>query len=301
MEKIRAYHMTDISNIKSIVQDGLVPDIGRNSKMVHEVNFLVYFTTKPYINTTIKMLKLNPNSAVILNFECDDYGNRGDFLDCCTKKQIKPEEISVIVNEQPLTLEKFYNSNKEKINLYHDKKIVDCIREVNERLKEIKDKKVEEEDVWDYEQIDPNIISTMYLLKLLRNCDKKFDFNKIIKNIKEKTFNKLKENKLDFTENTEIYKVLDFLFEDSMKDNHKVSILDFNYLSAILIINLYYRQCIRFNETGKKPDDDNNIWDIDVINLNDIPNNEMLKRLIEETKIVHQNISVNSKKKIKKI
>lgn len=296
MDKISAYHMTDLSNIKSIVQDGLVPDIGRNSKMVHEVNFLVYFTTNPYIDKTIKMLQLNPNSAVILNFECDDYANRGDYLDCCTKKHIKPEEIKVIVNEQPLTLGDFYNSNKEKIDLYHDKKIADCISKINERLKEIKDKKVEEEDVWDYEQIDPDIISTMYLLKLLRNHDRKSDYKEVIKSIKSRTFSKLKENKVNFTENTEIYNVLDYLFEDSMEDNHKISILDFNYLSAILIINLYYRQCIRYNETGKKPDDNNDIWNIDIINLADLPKNNMLSKIIEETKSIHEQMSTNYKK-----
>lgn len=297
MKEISAYHMTNISNIKSIVQDGLVPDIGRNSKMVHEVNFLVYFTTKPHIDKTIKMLKIDPNQVVILNFKCDEYGNRGDYLDCCTKKHIKPEEIRVIVDEQSLTLNEFYDLNKNKIDLYHSKRIVDQIEIIKERLNEIRYKKVSKEDAWDFEQIDPDIISTIYLLKLLRYHNNKDEYKEIIDKIKEQTFSKLKENEIDFNEESEFFRVLDFLFKDSMRDNHKINILDFNYLSAILIINLYYRQCIRFNETGKKPDDENNIWDISIINLADIPNNSMLKKLIEETKIIHDNMSVSIRKK----
>ena len=297
MKSVSAYHMTDISNMKSIVKDGLVPDIGRNSMMVQENNFLVYFTSKPNIDKTIKMLKLNPDQSIILNFKCDDYGDRGNMLDCCTKKHIKPEEISVIVDDKPISLDEFYNINKERINLYHDKKIVDCISSVSERLKEIKDKKVEAEDVWEYEQIDPDIISTMYLLKLLRNHDNKDKYKTLISSIKKQTFKRLKDTKIDFTEETEIYKVLDLLFEDSMKDNHEIEILNFNYLCAVLIINLYYRQCIRYNETGKVPDSANDIWNIDVINLSNIPVNDLLNRLIEETKIVHEQMSKSNNKR----
>ena len=181
--------------------------------------------------------------------------------------------------------------------MYHSKRIVDQIEIIKERLNEIRYKKVSKEDAWDFEQIDPDIISTIYLLKLLRYHNNKDEYKEIIDKIKEQTFSKLKENEIDFNEESEFFRVLDFLFKDSMRDNHKINILDFNYLSAILIINLYYRQCIRFNETGKKPDDENNIWDISIINLADIPNNSMLKKLIEETKIIHDNMSVSIRKK----
>lgn len=297
MKSVSAYHMTDIYNMKSIIKDGLVPDIGENSRMVHENNFLVYFTSKPNIDKTIKMLKLNPDQSIILNFECDNYGDRGDMLDCCTKEYIKPEEIRVIVDDNPITLEDFYDLNKEKVNLYHEKKIVECISSIKKRLKEIKGKMIEPEDVWEYEQIDPDIISTMYLLKLLRNHDNKDKYKNIISSIKNQTFESLKNIKIDFTERTEMYKVLDLLFEDSLKDNHEIKILDFNYLCAVLVINLYYRQCVRYNETGKKPDSENDIWNIDVINLDDIPINDSLNKLIEETKMIHEQMSQNNIKK----
>lgn len=137
----------------------------------------------------------------------------------------------------------------------------------------------------------------MYLLKLLRNHDNKDKYKTIISSIKKQTFKRLKDTKIDFTEETEIYKVLDLLFEDSMKANHEIEILNFNYLCAVLIINLYYRQCIRYNETGKVPDSANDIWNIDVINLSDIPVNDLLNRLIEETKIVHEQMSKSNNKR----
>lgn len=295
MNKIDAYHMTDISHLKSIVKDGLVPDIGKSSRGLPENNFLVYFTVKQYIDKVIDMLGMNNNTAVILNFECDDYGNRGEYLDCCTKKHIYPNEIRVIVDDEQIDLEKYYKNNRERIDLYHDKAIVEEISHIQKRLNEIKNKEIKaEDDPWDYDEVDPSILSTLDLLKLLRYSDSKDKYIEVISQIKDETYEKLLNNDLNITEESEFYKTLDYLFSDSLKDVPKIDISLFNYIMTALIINLYYRQCERYNRIGKKESDENNIWSIDRINYNDLPDNEMLNKLIMETKQLHDKINTSS-------
>lgn len=295
MNKIDAYHMTDIAHIKSIVKDGLVPDIGKSSRGLPENNFLVYFTTKQYIDKVIDMLDMNKTTAVILNFECDDYGNRGEFLDCCTKKHIFPDDIKVIVNEQSISLAEYYKNNKERIDLYHDKAIAEEISRIQKRLDEIKNKDVKaEEDPWDYDEVDPSILSTLDLLKLLRYSESKEKYRKIIFQIKEQTYEKLFNNDLNVNEESEFYKTLDYLFRDSLEEVQKIDISLFNYIMTALIINLYYRQCERCNRIGKKESDENNIWSIDRINYNDIPDNKMLNNLIKETQQFHDKLTIPS-------
>ena len=298
METISAYHITDISNIKSIIIDGLVPDIGKSSRSVHENNLLVYFTTKNNINRMINMLGIEESRAIILNFECDDFANRGAYFDCCTSKHIYPKEIKVVEKDKKIPIKDFYNSNKDIIDLYFEKEIALVISKINDRLKDIKNKKVEpESDAWDYNEIDPNIITTLDLLKMIRYYDNKEKYKSIINNIKKKTFSKLKENQIEFSEDTELYKVLDYLFEDSIKNKPEIEIFVYNYLFVFIIINLYYRQNIRYNKTGKIPNSENEIWDIYRININDIPKSDMLNRLIEETKNIHEQMSTNYKKR----
>ena len=64
MEPIYAYHITDISNLKSVFTDGIVPNIGENSRQMHEHHCLTYFTTFDCIETWINRFHLDKNRIV---------------------------------------------------------------------------------------------------------------------------------------------------------------------------------------------------------------------------------------------
>ena len=81
MEPIYAYHITDISNIKSTLFNGLIPSIGENSRQVHEHSFLTYFTTINNIKLWIKRFNLDKSKINLPVTLYDDNNNSYNKLD----------------------------------------------------------------------------------------------------------------------------------------------------------------------------------------------------------------------------
>lgn len=114
---------------------------------------------------------------------------------------------------------------------------------------------------------------------------------------KENKFLVLYHNDLKITKDSELYRVLNILFDNSMSNNPQIDIMSINCATPILSINLFYRQLERYNRTNKKYGDDNTIWQFDRLHLEDIQstlNNENFINLLNET------ISLYEQSKIQK-
>lgn len=291
MEQIYAYHITDISNIKSIFTDGIVPNIGENSRQMHEHHCLTYFTTFNYIETWIDRFHLDKNRIVILKFLCANYGKRYDSAnDFFTYDSFLPKDI-LVITEKEKTLKEYYEENKEKILLELNKSILIDFKGLNERLAQIEFASLNQETGWDYTETEPNIVKTIDLLKKIRCLDNKNEYKDMIDLIKEKTLKKLIENDLKITTESELYKSLNIIFNDCLLDKSQIDIMSLNIVTQILSINLFYRQLDRYNRTFKKYGDDNTIWQYDRLPLDDIQNilkNERFKELLNETTSLYE-------------
>lgn len=292
MNLINAYHITNVSNIKSILENGLVPDIGENSRKVQEQHFFTYFTTSNFIETWIDRFQLDKNELVILKFPCKNYNQRYDSAnDYFTFETISPANILVVTNEE-IPLKDYYQQNKEKIDVKLTQNIIVNISTIIERLEQIKSVTLDPEDGWDYNEAEPNLIKTMDLLKQIRSLNDKKDFFDIITYIKEETLKKLVNNDLGITDDSKIYKALDMFFCDSISNTPKIDVINLNYATTILSINLFYRQLDRYKRTSKKYGDDNTIWQLDRFPIDEIISkfnvNPHLKELLEETTSLYE-------------
>ena len=300
MESIYAYHITDISNIKSILVNGLIPNIGENSRQAHEHYFLTYFTTINNIESWIKRFNLEKNRIVTLKFMCTNYGQRYDSAgDYFTSDSIPPDKI-LVVEKGEQTLNEFYRHNKEKIELELNKSILNDIKVLIQRLDQIEFASLIPETDWDYNETEPNIVKTIDLLKKVKCVNKKNEYKDIIDIIKGKTLKKLLESDLKITEDSELYKLLNSLFIDSLSDSPRIDIMSFNYAIQILSINLFYRQLDRYKRTRKKYGNDNTIWKFDELPLEHIQNmlnNDYLKGLLNETTMLYEEQQNNKKYK----
>lgn len=299
MQSIYAYHITDISNLKSLVQNGLIPRIGKNSRLVHEHYHLTYFTTFDCIKVWINRFHLDKNKIVILKFLCTDYERRyDDANDYITEESYSPKDI-VVVGKEETSLEEYYLQNKELIDLELNKSIINYIKIITERLEKIENASLSAETSWNYTETEPNIVDTIDLLIKIRCLDDKTEYRDIINAIMEKTLKKLKENNLNITKDCELYKSLEYIFIDCMSDKPKIDIRCLNYVIQILSINLYYRQLDRYNRTLKKIGEDNKIWQFDNLPLKKIESilsNSIFNLLLDETLFLHEQY-YNSKKK----
>jgi len=282
------YHITNKSNINSILKNGLVPNIGKNSRYVREQNFLLYFTTFDKINTWIERFDLDKNEIVVLKFPCDRFGQRYDSAnDYFTSDSISPTDISVIEDSKELSLEEFYQINKSLLETETLKKVNELLKKITERLKQIEFASLDPEDTWDYNEADPNLIDILEVLKIVRNLDCKNEFTNILNSIKNQTLKKLCTNNLEITTESEIYNLVDSIFNDTLSDNHRFNLINLNITTVLISVCLLYRQLGRYNRTGKKYGDDNRIWNIDTINREPITNiinqNIHLKAVLEET------------------
>ena len=291
MEPIYAYHITDISNLKSVFTDGIVPNIGENSRQMHEHHCLTYFTTFDCIETWINRFHLDKNRIVILKFLCTSYGKRYDSAnDFFTYESFLPEDI-LVETEEEKTLKEYYEKNKEKIELELSKSVLIEINFLKERLEQIEDTSLNPESGWNYNETEPNIVKTIDLLKKIRCLNNKNEYKEMIDLIKEKTINKLIENDLGLTVESELYKSLNLIFNDCLLKNPQIDIKSLNIVTQILSVNLFYRQLDRYNRTQKKYGDDNTIWQYDRLPLEDIQNtlkNEIFKELLNETTSLYE-------------
>lgn len=291
MEPIYAYHITDISNLKSIFTDGIVPDIGENSRQVHEHHCSTYFTTFNCVETWINRFHLDKNRIVILKFLCTNYVKRYDSAnDFFTYDSFLPEDI-LVVTEEEKKLKDYYDENKEKIELELNKRVLIDIKFLKERLDQIEVASLNPESDWVYNETEPNIVKTIDLLKKIRYLNNKNEYKDMIDLIKEKTLKKLINNDLGITEESELYKSLNIIFNDCLLDKSQIDIMTLNIVTQILSINLFYRQLDRYNRTQKKYGNDNTIWQYDRVPLKDIQNtlkNESFKELLNETTSLYE-------------
>lgn len=282
------YHITNKSSINSILKNGLVPSIGKNSRSVKEQNFLIYFTTFDYIDTWIKRFNLDKTQIVILKFPYDKAGQRYDSAnDYFTSEVIPPEKINVIDDSEEILLENFYLKNKSLLDLETIKKANILLKTITERFKQIEFTSLGPEDGWDYNEVDPNLIEILDMLKIIRDLEDKKHFADFLNFIKSQTLEKLCVNNLDITPESKIYKLLDTIFTDSLSDIPQLTLTFFNISTVLISVNLLYRQLDRYNRTGKKYGDDNRIWNIDTLDrapINNVINNDnSLKDIMKET------------------
>lgn len=291
MESIYAYHITDISNLKSIFTNGIVPNIEENSRQMHEHHCLTYFTTFNCVETWINRFHLDKDRIVILKFLCTNYVKRYDSAnDFFTYDSFLPEDI-LVVTEEEKTLKEYYENNKEKIELELNKSVLIDIKFLKERLDQIEVTSLNPESGWDYNETEPNVVKTIDLLKKIICLNNKNEYKDSIDLIKEKTLKKLIENDLGITSESELYKSLNLIFNDCLLDKSQIDIMALNIVTQILSINLFYRQLDRYNRTQKKYGNDNTIWQYDRLPLENIQNtlkNETFKELLNETTSLYE-------------
>lgn len=282
------YHITYKSSLNSILKNGLVPNIGKNSRSVKEQNFLVYFTTHEFIETWIERFNLDKNQIVILKFPHDETEQRYDGAnDCFTCDTIPPEIISVVNGSEELPLVDFYQKNKPLLDLETRKNATVLLKTINDRFEQIASSSLEPEDGWDYNEVDPNLIDIIDVLKMVRDLDDKTSFADILNSLKKQTLEKLCANNLEITPTSELYKLIDTIFNDSLSNNPQLDLMFLNVSTVLVSVNLLYRQLGRYNRTSKKYGDDNRIWNIDTLEREPISeiinNNSTLKGVLDET------------------
>lgn len=287
---MKAYHATEITNIISILRNGLVPSIGKNSRSVHEHNFLTYFSTRESINKWIKTFDIG--DSVILEFDVESFNNRvGYSQDYFTTDIINPSNIMI----EGIKLDEYYKLHKEKIDSALEESIKLKIKEVSNNLNNLVDLGMNN-DPWNIRSTDPNIVEVMDLLIKIRS----FDNKKIIKKELDEIMIRVKEilisNDLGIDESSILLSSLYTIYEDVMSDNPMISLEILNYITTILSINMYYRQLSRFNEKGILFTDENRIWDFDRLPLREINKkiyeNNIFIELLEETVSLKENQSI---------
>ena len=292
------YHITNKSYINSILKNGLVPNIGKNSRSVREQHFLVYFTTFNFVDTWIKRFNLDRNQIVILKFPCNKFERRYDSAnDFFILDTISPENISVIDNGEEISLVSYYEKNKLQLDSETEKNLNVLLKNITERLQQIEFTSLEPEEGWNYNETEPNLIDILEMLKIIRSYNNKEKFVDILNNIKSQILKILCANNLEITTESEIYRLIDTVFIDSLSDNPKFDFMSLNLATILLSVDLFYRQLERYNKTGKKYGDENTIWNIDTLYLDSIydtiNNNCKLKDVMEEIIMLHSNKQKN--------
>lgn len=246
------YHITSKSNLHSILVNGLVPDIGNNSNGVNEHHLNIYFTTQDQVDWWINRFNFDRNDIVILKFLCNDWRVRpGLHNDCFIRHSINSDDISV-VDSTEVSLADYFNQNEAKLLLEENKKIVTQLKLVLERLDDVSSKEfVVEEIPWDYTEIDPDLMGTINVLKKVRSLDNKDDYIQTLEDIRERTLDRLINNSLGITPETEIFKTINLLFDDSLSDKPQISLFEMNSVAILVGANMFERLIKRFNDIGK--------------------------------------------------
>lgn len=288
MEEICAYHMTSKANVHSILLNGLVPSIGANSQQVHEHNLLTYFTSYDCIDTWINRFNLDRDDIVLLKFPCRDYVKRLDNVnDFITKETIPATNIMVVNNGESL-LEDYYLINKEMFDCAENKKVAAQIKSVVDRLGAINGLEIVADDDWNYTEVDPDILTTMDVLKRISSLDNKDDYKNILCDIRNHTLDCLVDNDLGVTPECELFKSLNSMFDNAMTNEPRISLFEKNCLTVLIGVNLLYRQLDRYDRIGKKYEDKTG-WRFDTLEGLDIPEKStLLTNLFEETKMIYE-------------
>ena len=290
MEPIYAYHITNISNLNSIAINGLVPSIGDNSRKVHETYPLVYFTTSVFIDRWIKRFNFDKDKIVVLKFLCSNYGNRIDTAnDCYTDELISPNDITVVGEKEEALLD-YYENNRDRIELELEKSIIGDIKVLKDRLNEIDQNDLTPEENWVYHETEPNIVKTIDLLVKIRDLKNKNKYRNLLEGIIYNSLEKLLNNDLGITKDSEIYKAMKMIYIDAMSNTHQLDLMSLNYITELISVNLYLRQLDRYKRTGKKMGDDNTIWMFDSLNFDEIRKVLKNSNLIEEVLLLKEQV-----------
>ena len=154
---------------------------------------------------------------------------------------------------------------------------------------------MEPEDSWDYNETEPNLVDILEALKLIRSIDNKEQYKDVLLHIKKQVLEKLCENNLEITNESAIYKLIEIIFTDSLSNSEaKIKLMNFNIVTILLSMDLFYRQLDRYNKTKKKYGDDNRNWNIDVLQIPSITNivnsDQNLNFIKEEIMMLYSNI-----------
>lgn len=288
MDLVYGYHITKKSNINSILKNGLVPNIGKNSIYAREHQFLIYFTSVNYINKWIQLFNINENELEILKFLCTNYIKR-DVSEFFTSDSILSDNILIITRDEEIPLKEYYQCNKEILDLETIKTANKLLKQIINRLKEIEftSMEPEPENTWQYNEVDPNLVDTMDLLKMVRSLEDKSQFVEVLNYIKDKTLKKLVENDLGITTGSVIYETLNLIFNDSLSNNKDIDLMSINIATTLISIDMQYRLLDRYERTSKKYGYDHRVWDYDGLDFERINqivnNNSYLNQLMEET------------------
>ena len=180
------YHITYKSYINSILKNGLVPSVGKNSMSVNEQQPLIYFTTFDYIDTWIERFNLDKDQIIILKFPYDEFGKRYDTAnDMFITTIVEAIDIMVIDNNIELPLEEYYKRNKDLLDIETKKTINSLLKTIAKRLKQIEFVSLKPEDSWDYNETEPNLVDILEALKLIKNIDNKEQYKDVSLHIKK--------------------------------------------------------------------------------------------------------------------
>lgn len=288
MEEIYGYHMTSKANVHSILLNGLVPSIGANSQQVYEHNLLTYFTTYDCVDTWIKRFNLDRDDIVLLKFSCRDYVKRLDSANDFVTKEIIPANNIIVVGDEETLLEDYYLTNKEMFDYAENKKVVAQIKTLVDRLGAINGLEIVADEGWNYTEVDPDILTTMDVLKRISSLDNKDDYKNILCDIRNHTLDCLVDNDLGVTSECELFKSINSMFDNAMTGEPKISLFEKNCLTVLIGVNLLYRQLDRYHRIGKKYEDKTG-WRFDTLEGFDIPEKStLLTNLFEETKILYE-------------
>lgn len=251
-EDLYGYHITSKSNLHSILVNGLVPDIGDNSDGVNEHHLNTYFTTQDQVDWWINRFDFDRNDIVVLKFLCKDWRVRpGLHNDCFIRHTIKSDDI-LVVDGAEISLSDYFNQNEAKLLLEENKKVVTQLRPVLERLDEVSGKEFTvEEDSWNYTETDPDLMGTINVLKKVRSLNNKDDYRQTLEDVRERTLDRLINNRLDITPDDEIFKTINLLFDDSLSDKSQISLFEMNSVAILVGANMFERLVRRFNDIGK--------------------------------------------------
>lgn len=93
---ITLYHITDKSNIGYILSQGLVPQIGNNSRLLHEHNPCIYLTDEKSIPYWLILLGIqNPVVLRVQLKSCPRLVQYSNYKEYRARKAIPPRQISV--------------------------------------------------------------------------------------------------------------------------------------------------------------------------------------------------------------
>jgi len=125
-------------------------------------------------------------------------------------------------------------------------------------------------------------MGTIELLKTVRSLENKDDYRPAMEDIRKRTLEQLANNQLGFTPDTELYKTINVLFDDSLSDKPLISLFEINSVTSLIGSNLLERFITRWNDTDKKYSEEFNQWSFSAHNFMNVSEGRF-KALYDET------------------